>query len=112
MNHHPTSTQEPNLTPGVEVMVDLSHELKRAKALVERGLDQFLTAETAGDEGRCPNRLAQAMRYSLMAGGKRLRPILAMWSAEACGVLGEMAMPSAVALEMNNSGHLYPIVPK
>ena len=81
-------------------MVDLSHELKRAKALVERGLDQFLTAETAGDEGRCPNRLAQAMRYSLMAGGKRLRPILAMWSAEACGVLGEMAMPSAVALEM------------
>jgi geranylgeranyl diphosphate synthase type II len=40
------------------------------------------------------------MRYSLMAGGKRLRPILAMWSAEACGGSGDQAMPVAVALEM------------
>ena len=81
-------------------MVDLSDELKRAKVLVEKGLERYSIADSPMDNGRCPNRLAQAMRYSLMAGGKRLRPILAMWSAEVCGVSGDQAMPVAVALEM------------
>jgi len=81
-------------------MVDLRDELKEAKAIVEKGLERFSTPDTPGDRGLCPNRLAQAMRYSLMAGGKRLRPILAMWAAEACGTPGEEALPSAVALEM------------
>jgi geranylgeranyl diphosphate synthase type II len=100
MNHHPSAMHDPTATHGVEVMVDLSDELKRAKVLVERGLERYSIADSPMDNGRCPNRLAQAMRYSLMAGGKRLRPILAIWSAEACGVSGDQAMPVAVALEM------------
>jgi len=100
MNHHPAAMHDPTARHGVEVMVDLSDELKQAKVLVETGLERYSIADSPMDNGRCPNRLAQAMRYSLMAGGKRLRPILAMWSAEACGVSGDQAMPVAVALEM------------
>ena len=45
-------------------------------------------------------RLAEAMRYSLLGGGKRLRPILALMAAEACGADLDAAMPTACALEM------------
>ena len=44
-------------------------------------------------------RLAQAMEYSLFAGGKRLRPILCLCSCEACGGKKEEALPAALALE-------------
>lgn len=43
--------------------------------------------------------LAKAMRYSLDAGGKRLRPALVLWSCEACGGQSAVAMPAAVAIE-------------
>jgi len=43
--------------------------------------------------------LAQAMRYSLEAGGKRVRPVLCMLAAEAVGGSAEEALPCAVALE-------------
>ncbi len=48
----------------------------------------------------CPERLFDAMHYSLMAGGKRLRPLLVLLACDACG--GEMtsALPAACALEM------------
>lgn len=45
-------------------------------------------------------RLIDAMRYSLMAGGKRLRPVLCLAGAEAVGGLAENALPAACALEM------------
>jgi len=48
----------------------------------------------------CPERLADAIRYALLAPGKRLRPTLVLWSAEACGGRREAAMPAAVAVEM------------
>lgn len=86
--------------PGTEVKVDLSQLLKESKASVEDGLRRFSHAPTSDDSGLCPNRLADAMRYSLMAGGKRLRPILALWAAQACGASSDAAMPVAVALEM------------
>ncbi len=56
----------------------------------------------ASDHGLTPARLASAMRYSVMAGGKRLRPMLCLLSAEACGGASsvEMALPSACALEL------------
>lgn len=44
-------------------------------------------------------RLADAMRYSLNAGGKRLRPALALWCCELCGGTHEAAMPAALAVE-------------
>ena len=48
----------------------------------------------------CPDVLADAMRYSLIAGGKRLRPVLCLASADAVGGDREMAMPAACAIEL------------
>jgi geranylgeranyl diphosphate synthase type II len=48
----------------------------------------------------CPPRLAEAIRYSLLAPGKRLRPLLVLMAAEACGGNSEAAMPAACAVEM------------
>jgi geranylgeranyl diphosphate synthase type II len=48
----------------------------------------------------CPSRLREAVRYSLLAPGKRLRPLLVLMSAEACGGDLEAAMPCACAVEM------------
>ncbi len=50
--------------------------------------------------GDCPERLASAMRYSLLGGGKRLRPILCLMAVEACGGDPSAALPAACALEM------------
>ncbi|MHB1467571.1 MAG: polyprenyl synthetase family protein [Solirubrobacteraceae bacterium] len=44
--------------------------------------------------------LERAMRYSLLAGGKRIRPVLALATAEAVGMLREQAMPLAGAIEL------------
>ncbi len=49
---------------------------------------------------RSPARLCDAMRYSLLAAGKRLRPMLALLSCEACGGAMDAAMPAACAVEM------------
>jgi geranylgeranyl diphosphate synthase type II len=48
----------------------------------------------------CPPVVGEAMRYSLMAGGKRLRPILCLASADAVGGDRALAMPAACAIEM------------
>ncbi len=48
----------------------------------------------------CPPALCEAMRYSLLAGGKRLRPLLVLLAAEACGAAPAAALPAACAVEM------------
>lgn len=48
----------------------------------------------------CPPRLGEAIRYSLLAPGKRLRPLLVLTAAEACGGTIEAALPAACAVEM------------
>ena len=48
----------------------------------------------------CPERLRDAMAYSLLAGGKRLRPLLVLMACDACGEETEAAIPAAVAIEM------------
>jgi geranylgeranyl diphosphate synthase type II len=48
----------------------------------------------------CPEPLREAMRYSLLAPGKRLRPMLALLAAETCEGLLAAAMPAACAVEM------------
>ena len=55
----------------------------------------------------CPGVVADAMRYSVMAGGKRLRPILCLASAEAVGGDRSTAMPVACAIELI---HTYSLV--
>ncbi|MGD9853494.1 MAG: polyprenyl synthetase family protein [Planctomycetaceae bacterium] len=48
----------------------------------------------------CPGRLREAMAYSLLGGGKRLRPLLVLIACEACGGDVETALPAACAIEM------------
>ena len=69
-----------------------------AKVLGPR-IDAALAEHTKLGEG-CPTRLGEAMRYSLLAPGKRLRPMLVLLAAEACGGSIEAAMPAACAVEM------------
>ena len=48
----------------------------------------------------CPDTLRESMAYSLLAGGKRLRPILVLLTCRACGGNDESALPAACAIEM------------
>lgn len=58
--------------------VDLRRSLAAERKTVEQNLRRLLNAEKG-----IPTRLTAAMRHSLMGGGKRLRPILALWTFEA-----------------------------
>ena len=73
----------------------LKEEWAAKRALLESELERELNLENALDKT-----LAESMRYSLMAGGKRLRPILLMEAAEAVGGRGEDYIHAACALEM------------
>jgi geranylgeranyl diphosphate synthase type II len=75
-------------------MEDLRAYLKARQKEVDRTLDRFLPKASTK-----PATIHQAMRYSLFAGGKRLRPILCLAAAEACGGLTNSALPLACALE-------------
>ena len=72
-----------------------------------RELIDAALAAAAGYDDDCPKRLQQAIAYSLLAPGKRLRPQLVLMAAEACGGNSEAAMPAAVAVEMV---HAYSLV--
>jgi geranylgeranyl diphosphate synthase, type II len=72
---------------------DLSTYLHQRQAQVEAALDRAFPLTY-------PEKIYEAMRYSLLAGGKRLRPILCLATCELAGGTIEMAMPTACALEM------------
>jgi len=74
--------------------VDLKRYLIGRQKEVDRALDRFLPKPTVP-----PATLHKAMRYSLFAGGKRLRPILCLAAAEACGGKSTAALPHACAVE-------------
>jgi geranylgeranyl diphosphate synthase, type II len=74
--------------------VDLQRYLQEQKALVDDALARYLP----GEEGY-PQAIFQAMRYSVFAGGKRVRPILAIAAAETIGGTAEDVLPLACALE-------------
>ncbi len=73
---------------------DLQRYLDARTAAVNRALDKFLPKETTK-----PSTIHRAMRYSLFAGGKRMRPALCLAAAEACGGKMDDAMPLACAVE-------------
>ena len=73
---------------------DLAGFLKDKQAFVHNHLDRILNSLDPNLE------LTQAMRHSLMAGGKRLRPILALTTADACDGDPLLALPAACAIEM------------
>ena len=72
---------------------NLKDYLKDRQVLVEKSLDASIPMAY-------PEKIYESMRYSLMAGGKRLRPILCIATCELLGGTAEMAMPTACALEM------------
>ncbi len=74
---------------------DLKQYLQARRLIVEEALEAALP-EREGVEAR----IVEAMRYSLFAGGKRLRPILCLAAAEAVGGEIKAALPAACALEM------------
>lgn len=69
--------------------------LKQKGLLVEDALDKSLTSADHNTD-----KIVDAMRYSLMAGGKRIRPILVLAATEMFGGDQDAAMPTAVAVEM------------
>jgi geranylgeranyl diphosphate synthase type II len=71
------------------------HALKERRRRVEDALHRALPAEEAW-----PGTIHRAVRYSLFAGGKRIRPILVLAAAEAVGSDGAEALPLACAVEM------------
>jgi geranylgeranyl diphosphate synthase type II len=75
--------------------VDLKSYLQEQREKVEKALG-LLLPEPEGPSAD----VVKAMRYSLFAGGKRLRPILCIAGAEALGADGSHVMPVACALEM------------
>ena len=62
-------------------------------------IEKALSAACEFGDG-CPETLGSAIRYALLAPGKRLRPALVLMAAEACGGEIDEAMPGAVAVEM------------
>jgi geranylgeranyl diphosphate synthase type II len=80
-------------------VVDLEGWTGERRREVEAVLEARLPARAAGDD---PGRLVEAMRYSLLAPGKRLRPLLALAAAEAVnlGVAGEPILIAAASIEL------------
>lgn len=68
--------------------------LESRSRVAERAIKKFLPKA-----GRYPAVIHEAMRYSVLAGGKRLRPVLVMAAAEACGGSASKVLPTACALE-------------
>ena len=79
---------------GVRAGFDLQAYLAESTAAVNRALNKFLPRETCK-----PATIHNAMRYSLFAGGKRMRPALCLGAARACGGGFLPAMPLACAVE-------------
>ena len=81
--------------PSPAAMHRTTDSIAHKQAMIEQALDKY----TAFPED-CPDKLKQAVRYSLLMAGKRLRPIMVLLSAEACGGSADAAVPAACAVEM------------
>lgn len=65
-----------------------------------RGFDEHLGQALRLDRGHVPDRLFAAMEYSLLAGGKRIRPLLTFLACEAVSADARAALPAAVSIEL------------
>ena len=78
-----------------EISMDLKDYLKQRCQLVDQALERFLPPG-----GELPASLHGSMRYSVFAGGKRVRPVLMLAACETVGGQVERALPAACAMEM------------
>ena len=83
-------------------MKDFDLYLQGRRAQVDAELERQMPPLTAR-----PRRLHEAMRYAVFSGGKRLRPLLCLAAAEACGAPAAPALPSAASIELL---HTYTLV--
>src|SRR5512135_3263751 len=83
-----------SLRPASAAAFDLAGFLTARTVAVNQALDRFLPPATAR-----PATIHRAMRYSLFAGGKRIRPALCLAAAAACGGDEAEALPLACAVE-------------
>jgi geranylgeranyl diphosphate synthase type II len=90
----PTRSHD-EMLPMTDFAVLLEAALTGHRARVNSALHQYL----AFDDD-CPTVLREAIQYSVMAGGKRLRPVLVLMACEACGGDVDRAIPAACAIEM------------
>ena len=74
--------------------MDIKTLIKETAAKVEARLNELLPGEDIA-----PSTIHKAMRYSIFAGGKRIRPLLCLEAAKACGGSEEVALDAACALE-------------
>ncbi len=79
----------------LEAELSFERYLAGRAALVDAFLDSYLPPESTP-----PETISRAVRYSLFAGGKRLRPVLVLAAAEAVGGEASDALPAAAAFEM------------
>lgn len=75
--------------------LNLQKYLERRRSMVDRALKRWIPGEN-----EFPREVHEAMRYSLFAGGKRIRPILALAAAEAVGGRAVDVLPAACSLEL------------
>ncbi len=73
----------------------LDRQMQELRSRVDAALDAYTNFA-----GGCPDHLREAIRYSLLAPGKRLRPLLVLWACEACRGDLAAALPAACAVEM------------
>jgi len=97
----PTPTK-PAAIPGAADGRAVESALAQVREFVEPHLERALVLSA-----EAPARLAEALRYAVLALGKRLRPALALWACQACGGSWEKAAPAAVAVELI---HAYSLV--
>ncbi len=76
-------------------IADFVDDARRLRREVDEALSRY-----SQYDADCPQRLAEAIRHSLLAGGKRLRPLLVLMACDACGYDHRKAMPAACAVEM------------
>jgi len=78
--------------------VDITLYIKNKKKLVDNFLKDYSDGKKKREE--CPELLHQAMTYSLMAGGKRIRPLFSIAAYEALGGKSGVIIPVAASLEL------------
>ncbi len=88
-------TQSPSKFNETESVVNVNEYFRRKATRIDQELDRLLPSESES-----PSIIHQAMRYSVFAGGKRLRPILTIATGEVFGADELGLLPAACAIEM------------
>ncbi|CAN1124818.1 Geranylgeranyl pyrophosphate synthase, chloroplastic [Linum perenne] len=86
-------TREDNLNPNPKLSFDFKSYMLHKANSVNQALDSAVPLKE-------PAKIHDSMRYSLLAGGKRVRPLLCLAACELVGGTEPMAMPAACAVEM------------